>query len=283
MEISGDRTELAIKAAQEVGGRVFPCVRHTKVPRIEQYIQRARGDEIGIRNLWAKGRMSNIGLVCGERFWVLDIDPRNNGHKLLKMLQSRFAPLPATPIVETNEGGRHYYFSTENVGNFGYHHAPFGNGIEVNGPKRYVMAVGSTHESGHLYRWLETPPQPIKFALAPEWLLELVRKPLIEERVSTPTNGGNGYYVRAALRSEALRLSNEVCGRNQALHDASFRMAMYTHEGLTKDEVWASLLYASEINGYVHKDGETAAVKTFESGWRNGVLYPRDVPNSTLK
>ena len=272
-----DRTEAAVEVARLTGGRVFPCVHHSKKPRHIGFQESASTEPSVIRELWRCHRLSNIGVMCGEGFWVLDIDTRHGGDKHLNMLQYQFGDLPATPCVRTNEGGVHYYFSTENYGKYQYDHKPFGScGIEVNGRGRHVMGVGSVHESGHVYEWI-TKPEGLKFAPAPEWLLERVRRPFYARPVPTAQGGENTAYVKAALRSEALRLCAVYSGRNQALNDAAFRMGMYEHLGLRKEDAYRELVASCEINGYMDKDGSREVDSTFESGWNKGVLNPKDV------
>lgn len=111
----------------------------------------------------------NVGVMCGESFVVLDIDPRNGGNETLAALEAEHGPLPPTWTVSTGGGGEHRYFSVP-----GTQAAQDGlktQGLELKGVGRYVLCPSSNHASGRLYEWL-VEPEDCELAPLPAWLLE---------------------------------------------------------------------------------------------------------------
>src|ERR1019366_8364168 len=69
-------------------------------------------DPSQIKNWWGKWPYANIGIAAGKEsdIIVIDIDPRHNGTKTLKMLEAKFGPLPRTMTSHTGDGGEHRFF-----------------------------------------------------------------------------------------------------------------------------------------------------------------------------
>jgi hypothetical protein len=111
---------------------------------------------------------ANIGLACGGKLVVIDVDPRHGGDKSLSELEAQHGAIE-TVCVNTGGGGSHLYLSpngTQVRGRIGL--MP---GIDIKSNGCYVVAPPSRHISGKLYQWEETAPREL--TPVPAWLVEL--------------------------------------------------------------------------------------------------------------
>lgn len=124
-------------------------------------------------------RAWNIGIACGTiarpsmiAIYVVDVDPRNGGHKYLEELEREHGKLPATWTVATGGGGWHYYFKH----NLELRSRKFSDkGIEIQGAGSYVVGPTSIHQSGKYYEWEDTGhPDEVELADLPPWIVELL-------------------------------------------------------------------------------------------------------------
>lgn len=169
-----------------------------------------------IRAWWAAQPDANPAIDCGRsQLIVIDIDPRHGGTESLFELYEKCGGEFQTAAVETGGGGVHFYFT-----------APSGvvinsrtnllSGIDVKATGGYVIAAGSVHESGHLYRWRgSSSPMPL-----PAALLQL----LLQPTAPTPRNDG----------------ATVVEGQRNA-HLASLAGTM-RYRGMTPESITAALL-----------------------------------------
>ena len=87
-------------------------------------------------------------------------------------------------------------------------------------------------------------------------------------------------YAEAALAQECAKLAGTTSGRNQQINASSFSMGQLVGSGvLDRRMVEARLFSAAQANGYVAKDGASAARATIKSGLDAGALQPRVLPN----
>lgn len=209
-------------------------------------------------------------------FWVLDLDKSDtkDGIAMLAQLEAEHGTLPATRTVETPSGGRHLLFSLppdREVRNRG----KFKPGADTRGDGGYVLAPGSVLADGRSYR-LTNPDAPI--ADAPEWLLDLVVR---RNLPAAPIDGvqPSSSYVQAVVEAEISALESTTQGRNQAANDAAFALGTLVGAGaLDRGEAERRLLAACQFNGYIAKDGASAARATIRSGLDAGQRHPRQVP-----
>lgn len=149
------------------GWKVFPLAVKDKVPLIKdgRGCLDATTEREQILKWWAKCPSANIGIATGESFFVLDIDPKNNGNLWLETVE-----LPDTIQQQTGSGGTHYLFSgPPDIPNSAGKIAP---GVDIRGAGGYIVAPPSVHPNGNRYTWLdceEIPTDPP--ALSPVWLL----------------------------------------------------------------------------------------------------------------
>jgi hypothetical protein len=120
---------------------------------------------------------ANLGILTGPAsgVWVLDVDPRHDGHVRLAELIEQFGPLPSTYTVRTGSGGQHYYWLLpDDFGVTNANRLPVG--LDTRGAGGQVVAPGSVTLFGSYSVELDTPP-----VQAPEWLLALVRPAAVTE------------------------------------------------------------------------------------------------------
>jgi putative DNA primase/helicase len=150
------------------------CAHAGKHPRTSNGIYDATTDPALITPSWNKWPDANIGIATGTRsdIFVLDVDGET-GRASLRRLKAQHGPLPKTVMVKTGKGG-HYYFRCggARVPNRVGHP---GDGIDVRGDGGYVVAAGSIHVSGAMYRFAKGRGlDEVDVAPAPAWLLALV-------------------------------------------------------------------------------------------------------------
>jgi hypothetical protein len=112
-----------------------------------------------------------VGIVLGRQsgIVVLDIDPRNGGDDTLYELESAHGALPRTPSVKSGGGGAHHYFLAPGVPLA----CSLGEGVDLLGDGRLVVAPPSLHASGYGYEWDEHPDE-VELAALPDWVLRAV-------------------------------------------------------------------------------------------------------------
>lgn len=124
---------------------------------------------------WHQWPDANIGLLTGDKFFVLDVDPKHDGTATLEALEAKHGKLPDTVQQITGSGGTHYLFSLpdfEVKGTTG----KIGRGLDIRGHHNYIVAAPSIHENGNVYTWdgmARLADQ--KILPAPAWLLALIR------------------------------------------------------------------------------------------------------------
>lgn len=175
------KTSVIIEAALSYakrGWKLFPLEELGKQPRISikdggKGVHDATTDKKQIETWFSRFPNANIGLHA-ETFFVLDVDPKNNGTASLENLVRTYGPLPDTLRQRTPSGGTHYLF-TSPVGFLVKNRAGFHPGLDTRSYGGYIVATPSYvvedgYEGG--YTW-ENEGTPI--AEAPDWLLSLVK------------------------------------------------------------------------------------------------------------
>ena len=157
------------------------CAGAGKHPRLGRWQHRATDDLDVVRDWWARGPNCGIGIATGpgSGIWVLDVDARHDGLESLAELEAANGELPNTPSVLTGGGGLHYYFALPEGLDI-RNRVGIAPGIDVRGAGGYVVAPGSPHASGRDYEWELKDEEPEGPALAPAWLLDLVRSPRLD-------------------------------------------------------------------------------------------------------
>lgn len=181
--------EAALEFAQR-GWAVFPLAIGQKVPpKGSRGFLDATTNTEEVKKAWGPVAY-NVGLATGARsgVFVLDIDPRHGGDKVLLALQQRWGRLPVTPTVGTGGGGYQFYFKHaaglgSGANKIGLEFAvakdqrgkPI-SGIDTRGDGGYVVAPPSLHPSGKHYAWYNGRGPAVGLAEVPDWLLEEIRR-----------------------------------------------------------------------------------------------------------
>jgi putative DNA primase/helicase len=120
---------------------------------------------------------SNIGLVTGGGFFVVDVDPRNAGDETLADLERKHGQLPETVRARTGGGGSHIFFRMP-PGVSIRCRSPVSDltpGIDLKAIGGFIVAPGSRHISGGEYVFeAGYGPDEIEVAEPPPWLLATV-------------------------------------------------------------------------------------------------------------
>lgn len=146
------------------------CTNIAKHPRNVKGISEATSDKTRIRQWWTQWPSANIGLACGDRFFAVDVDPKNGGKQSLQKLEAEYGKLPDTVRALTGGGGTHLLFSvngTPITGRIGL--LP---GIDIKSTGGYIVAPPSRHASGKLYQWDAEASRDL--AQPPAWLIDLI-------------------------------------------------------------------------------------------------------------
>ena len=144
----------------------------------------------------------NMGVRLKPTHLVIDIDPRTGGDKSFQLFCFDVGLNPDDwPCVITGSGGRHYYlmspdgFAVQET----FDEYP---GIEFKSVGRQVVAAGSRHPNGEIYRWSRTNPNIRKgIPMAPRALLRAIKQ---SERCSNVGGDGGQYTVEQLARALAL-------------------------------------------------------------------------------
>jgi len=225
---------------------------------------------------WTSHPQANIGLACGYRFDVLDVDGPI-GAQAIRTFAGDHDLESSGPLVRTGGGGWHYYLAPTGLGNVrpaGLEH------VDWRGRGGYVVAPPSRHASGHPYQWatgrdLDVPPGE-----APAVLLErLERRPL--QRPAHPVelpivDDGPGHrYARAALTEELARVATAPVGqRNRQLWESTRNLYNLVATGaLQERQVHQGLLQAAERCGLLAEEPRQTR-RTLASGRQVGLAHP---------
>jgi len=165
------------------------CTSPGKHPRTGNGLKDATTDEATIREWWQQWPDANIGIVTGKEsgLVVLDIDPRHGGDKALRQLEEKWGSLPETVEAITGEG-RHLFF--KHPGRPVKNRTHIAPGLDVRGDGGYVVASGSIHANGKVYRWHPSKgPDQAPLADIPEPWKDLFECPLQKVDLAVASSG----------------------------------------------------------------------------------------------
>ena len=154
------------------------CNRPGKHPRTRNGVRDATTDPSQIKEWGGKWPNANIGIAAGKvsNIIVVDIDPRHDGVKTLKMLEVKLGHLPKTVTSHTGGGDEHRFFTyppfdvkSDKAGKV------FGPGVDLISDGSFVVAPRSRHVSGQYYLWFKdlSPLSTEPVALPPKWVEHL--------------------------------------------------------------------------------------------------------------
>jgi len=225
---------------------------------------------------WTRHPQANIGLACGHRFDVLDIDGPE-GAQAIQELATTHGLVNAGPLVRTGGGGWHFYLHPTGLGNAQPQQL---QQVDWRGRGGYVVAPPSRHATGQGYQWvigrdLDTPlaevPAPLRARLerrSPQRSLASVERP------AAGVDLGNR-YARAALAQELARVATAPVGqRNRQLWESTRNLYNLVAAGaLDHHQVDQGLLDAAERCGLL-TDEPRQTHRTLASGRQVGLAHP---------
>jgi hypothetical protein len=225
---------------------------------------------------WTQQPQANIGLACGHRFDVLDVDGPA-GEQAIRTLAAEHGLRSSGPLVRTGGGGWHFYLVPTGLGNINPANL---EQVDWRGRGGYVVAPPSRHASGHPYRWVAGRDLDMPVAEVPSVLLErLERQPLL--RPVGPVaprgvgDGPGGRYARVALAEELARVAAAPVGqRNRQLWESTRNLYNLVATGaLDHREVHQGLLGAAERCGLLGEEPRQTR-RTLASGRQVGLAHP---------
>ena len=251
------------------------CSKAGKHPRTPNGVKDASTNLDLIGEWWTRWPNANIGIATGaaSNLTVVDLDGKAALAAFLQL--SGLAALPSKATIMTARG-HHVYYRSDGlvIGNSAGKLAP---GIDVRGEGGYVIAHGSQHASGAMYRlqgwsmWHHTiVPEPV-----PHWLAALGTA-TGDKKVAAPAAEDNSKianYGEAALSGELEKLLAASEGqRNDTLNTCAFKLGQLCAAGaLDEVDVVVQLTRAAMFIGL--EEAEIAS--TIGSGLSAGKQSPR--------
>lgn len=158
----------------EAGFRCIPCNGKRPAAGNEWQINASTAPE-WLDRWWPEDEDNgqNIGILTGDGFVVIDIDPRAGGDDTWARLVAAYGEPETTVESKTGGFGRHLYyrFHGSAVGSLG-------PGVDVKGPGGQVIEYPSIHpETGNQYEWVDgKDPREALIGDAPPWLVGLLTR-----------------------------------------------------------------------------------------------------------
>ncbi len=193
----------------------------------------------------------------------------------------------ATWVARTPGGGTHWYYAADPDHPVGIDSSgKVADHVDVRGDGGFVIVAPSRDERG-AYTWVEG---------VPEWGALPVRPTVVADRMAARRDRGAARspslrpaaapggpvpraYADAAYTEVITELAATTHGRNAALNGAAYRLGRFVAAGaLTEAEVRDGLERASDLNGYLAKDGSGAVTATLCSGLESGMTDPHPGP-----
>ena len=210
-----------------VGWPVLPC--DGKNPNVlgSDWQRKATSDEQTITRWYTQiGRANNVGVLTGEKFFVLDIDRKHGGYEALDaILRDYSGQMPETLQQISGGGGRHFFFQIppgETIRS-----CKIRPGVEIKGYHGFLVVEPSVHpDTGERYVFDDLENRPI--LPAPEWLLKIVRA------------GGENRSARPGATREPDVLPAVIPKGTQHDHLVSLAGSLRAR-GAESDEIFAAL------------------------------------------
>lgn len=251
------------------GWPVFPLEPGGKRPAgalVPHGLKEATTDQDIVRAWWAKLPRANIACPTGFVFDALDADTNEAIKAFIETCQFHDVDPYIFPRSKTASGKRHVLVAPTGEGN----RAKFLPGTDWRGKGGYIVMPGSVVD-GNAYEWV-SPPNGHGFPPAPEWLLEVLRKPEPTPPAAVTTTEPTSTYVDRAVEDEMQKLrSTPVGARNDQLNRSAFALGTMIGAGwLDQGRAEAELRAAAFAIDHGKEPGLSATIRSgIESGKRN--------------
>ncbi|MFI1044994.1 bifunctional DNA primase/polymerase [Streptomyces griseoruber] len=235
----------------------------------------ATTDPRAIEKWWIEEPEANIGAPCRLNGWaVIDIDPRNDGHKSLCAVEERIGALPGTTTQITGGHGLHLLYRSPGID---LPREPF-PGFEFK-HHHYIQLAPSMHSSGIRYQWAGDgkfyfPCTPWPRALIPKRRHTTLSDPVPIGSRPIPVTGNRDLDRVQEIAGKVRRLP-EGDATNSCYQYASW-IGQYVGEGKV-DEMTAWALLESSVQdwSYDSPKGERGIADALRNGFRWGIDNPR--------
>jgi hypothetical protein len=277
------RGELALKYARN-NKPVFPCNQDAaspkaKSPFVGNGFKSATTDPQQVEQWWETFPNALVGVPTGEvtGFFVLDIDERDDysGSQTLTELEQDHGNLPDTLEAYTPSGGRHLYF--KNVSDLGCSTSRVGKGLDIRAAGGYVIAPGSVMSDGTDYQWIN---KKITIAEAPEWLVQLARKPQKQSNHSPGKNLADSYANKALESAITTIVGTGEGTRNHTLNQQAFGLFGLVRAGRLNEFKVRSVLEGAALAIGLDTD---EIQKTLDSAFESASPRYVGLPDATVK
>ena len=187
---------------RDAGLSVFRIPLGTKVPDTPWKVYQDRlatDDEL---RAWFQDEPANLGIVTGAISGVVVIDLDNEPARQYLL---RHRHLPYTPWQSQTSKGWHLWFAHPGfpVANRAGVQTPAGRlPIDLRGDGGYVLAGGSVHPTGAVYRSTVEPPRPVLPRFWPNWLepVKLPKGKTTSPAAPAPPRFGDAFLLERARR-----------------------------------------------------------------------------------
>jgi Bifunctional DNA primase/polymerase, N-terminal len=254
-----------------------------KLPRIPK---RAGGNGVHdattsldqIREWWQRWPNANIGLRCGIRFDVIDVDGPQGRHSLERFLAEHAQGPIGGPRVLTGSGGWHLYVIPTRFPD----HIGVLDHVDYRAADRYVVAPPSRHPTTRRpYTWVAGRGIDTPLGHAPPALLALLAPPQVE-RLPRPTirpaAPGHPYGQQALIKETTAAATAAKGTRNHQLWRSARSLYRLVAGGvLDETEVERALRDAAEQSGLLREEPQ-ATERTLQSAREIGMSQPRGIP-----
>lgn len=251
-----------------LGLRVIPIRPGKKHPPMNSWQHAATNDPELIDN-WYNGLYSKAGVglalgpqPCGAFLFAIDVDthdPTCNGWDALAELEAQHGKLPDTWRSLTGADGGHLVFAAppgvvvRNQQASGNRIAP---GIDVRGEGGQIVVAPTIHpDTQKAYAWEHGyAPWETPVAMAPDWLLELVREPEVVERAAS-TAGAPQSSILNPQSSDSIAESvrewfdwhHELTSRGWTPHHADGGDTYWTRPGKDKRQGHSAVQHGGDV------------------------------------
>jgi len=255
-----------------------------KLPRIPK---RAGGNGVHdatteldrVRAWWRRWPNANIGLRCGVRFDVIDVDGPAGRRSLERFLAEHAHTPIGGPRVLTGSGGWHLYVAPtrlpDRIGVLDH--------VDYRAADRYVVAPPSRHpETGGLYTWVPGRSIDTPLGHVPAALLERLAPPRVEPATPTPTvrpaERGHPYGSRALAEETAAIATAPKGRRNHQLWRSARSLYQLVAGGVLDETEVERALHDAAMQCGLLQEEPRATERTLQSARQIGMSQPRGIP-----